>query len=607
MTCLTSKKIAVLPGDGIGIEVTHEAVKIFAALGLPIELEFGDIGWAFWQREGNALPQRTLDLIKRTHATLLGAITSMPKREAQTALSAHLQAQQYEYLSPIIQLRQQLDLYANVRPCFNIKNNLKAFNLVIIRENTEGLYAGFDYHPLPQTLHNLLHAHPKWRAYDATNISATLRLQSQAGLLRLYRFAFAYADTHGFKRVTLADKPNVLRQSSAFAREFFEQVAQDYPHIQAEILNVDAVALWLVRRPEAFGVVVAENMFGDILSDVGAGVMGGLGFAPSANVGEKYTYFEPVHGSAPRVSAGQANPSAMFLTCAMLLRHLGYQSEACDIEQAVSEVVNTGKYVTYDVGGRATTADMASAIIDTTLKRQAAKIMSTFSKPVPEKNDLHTLAQFEAAEVADALDSLNIESVLLGIQPLLPGMKMVGPVFTVQYKPYHQKPEHFQNAGDYIDNVPKGAVILIDNDGRDDCSTWGDILTQVAIQQAIAGTVIHGACRDAHKIRQLNYPLFSKATITRSGKNRVYKAYEQIELRIGAVLIKPDDVIFADDNGVLVIPREHLPTVLQRAANIRQTEKRIIKAVQSGMGLAAARQLHRYDQPWLNHADKKIC
>jgi len=150
-------------------------------------------------------------------------------------------------------------------------------------------------------------------------------------------------------------------------------------------------------------------------------------------------------------------------------------------------------------------------------------------------------------------------------------------------------------------------VILIDNDGRDDCSTWGDILTQVAIQQAIAGTVIHGACRDAHKIRQLNYPLFSKATITRSGKNRVYKAYEQIELRIGAVLIKPDDVIFADDNGVLVIPREHLPTVLQRAANIRQTEKRIIKAVQSGMGLAAARQLHRYDQPWLNHADKKIC
>lgn len=272
-------KIAVLPGDGIGVEVTHEATKIFSALDLPIELCFGDIGWEFWKSEGNPVPQRTWDLIARCDVTLLGAITSMPKREAQTALPKALQDQNIDYVSPIIQLRQHLDLYANLRPCFNIKGSARDFNFTVIRENTEGLYAGFDYHPIPNELHPLLERHAKWSKQNFSEVSASLRLQSKKGLLRLFNFAFKHANDNDFKRVTLADKPNVLRQSSAFARECFESVSSQYPHIQADILNVDAVSLWMVRRPEEFGVIVAENMFGDILSDLGAGVMGGLGFA----------------------------------------------------------------------------------------------------------------------------------------------------------------------------------------------------------------------------------------------------------------------------------------------------------------------------------------
>lgn len=367
MNSTVPKNIAVLPGDGIGVEVTHEAVKIFSALGIPVNLCFGDIGWEFWKREGNPIPQRTWELIEHCDVTLLGAITSMPIREAQLALPAELQTQQIEYVSPVIQLRQRLDLYANLRPCFNIKGCSRDFNFSIIRENTEGLYAGFDYHPIPNELYPLLEKHPKWQEHDVNEMSVSLRLQSKKGLLRLFNFAFQYADANHFKRLTLADKPNVLRQSSAFARECFESVAEQYPRIRSDILNVDAVALWLVRRPEEFGVIVAENMFGDILSDLGAGVMGGLGFAPSTNIGEKGAYFEPVHGSAPRVGVGRANPSAMFLTCAMLLHHLGYPEKAKRIQQAVKHVVKIGKYVTYDLGGNSTTAAMAAAIIDASL------------------------------------------------------------------------------------------------------------------------------------------------------------------------------------------------------------------------------------------------
>lgn len=357
-------KIAVLPGDGIGVDVTEAAIPIFKALNIPVELSFGDIGWDFWIKEGTPIPERTWQLVKQSDVTLLGATTSKPQREARAELASKHQQIKPHYVSPIILLRQQLDLFANVRPCFNINGEGNNFNFCVIRENTEGLYSGFDYHPLPPQLQSLLEENPRWKHIAKDEASCSLRLQTKGGLIRLFQFAFQYAESNNMTRVTLADKPNVLRQSGAFTREFFEMIASQYPHIKADILNVDAVALWMIRRPDEFGVIVAENMFGDILSDVGAGVMGGLGFAPSANIGQKGSYFEPVHGSAPRIKSNRANPSAMFLTIGLLLQHFGFAEQAEKIKRAVIAIVKERHIVTYDIGGSSTTLDMAKAIIE---------------------------------------------------------------------------------------------------------------------------------------------------------------------------------------------------------------------------------------------------
>lgn len=357
-------KIAVLPGDGIGVDVTYAALPVFDALSLPVDLKFGDIGWSCWINEGTPVPQKTWDLIHASEVTLLGAITSKPLREAQQELAPSLQSQSVEYISPVIQLRQQLNLYANIRPCAAIQGKKNNFNFCIIRENTEGLYAGFDYYPVPPALKEIVNSRSPWSSMEAHDYAVSLRIQSKTGLLRLFEFAFSYAEKENLKRVTFADKPNVLRKSGEFARKLFESVAEKYPKIEAEILNVDAVALWMVKRPGIFGVIVAENMFGDILSDLGAGIAGGLGFAASANVGEKGCYFEPVHGSAPKVKRNSGNPAAMFLTISLLLKHYNYKNEAEMIRRAVSAVVKANKYVTYDLGGNASTQDMAKAIID---------------------------------------------------------------------------------------------------------------------------------------------------------------------------------------------------------------------------------------------------
>ncbi len=357
-------RLAILPGDGIGQEVTYSSIPIFEALNIPAELVLGDIGWEYWKKEGNSIPARTWKLIKSADATLLGATTSKPEREALKELPVSLQSTPPMYVSPIVQLRQQLDLYANIRPCFNIKSEGEDFNFSVIRENTEGLYAGLDFYPLSDDLNSIITKSSRWGPLSNTDASCTFRLQTRAGLTTLFEFAFSYADKEKFDRVAFADKPNVLRKSSAFARNIFETVAEKYPNIKADIHNVDAVALWMVRRPQEFGVIVAENMFGDILSDLGAGVMGGLGFAASANVGIKGAYFEPVHGSAPRVKPNLANPGAMFLTIGLLLEHFGYHSESNRIKRAVRDVVKEGLHVTYDLGGSASTQTMAKAIID---------------------------------------------------------------------------------------------------------------------------------------------------------------------------------------------------------------------------------------------------
>jgi hypothetical protein len=235
--------------------------------------------------------------------------------------------------------------------------------MVVLRENTEGLYVGLDRRGVPEALRTLLN-NPNLEKSGPDDATYSVRLLTRWGLTRLFDYAFFYARANGFDRVTLADKANVLRESGQFSADLFHAAAATYPEITIGIENVDAVALRMVTRPETYGVIVAENMFGDILSDLAGGVMGGLGLAPSANIGTGTPYFEPVHGSAPALAGkGRANPSAMFLTIALMLEHLGFVAAARSIREAVRATIVRGRTVTYDLGGDASTGAMAEAIL----------------------------------------------------------------------------------------------------------------------------------------------------------------------------------------------------------------------------------------------------
>jgi regulator of RNase E activity RraA len=219
------------------------------------------------------------------------------------------------------------------------------------------------------------------------------------------------------------------------------------------------------------------------------------------------------------------------------------------------------------------------------------------------RTSLHReLYEYDTSAVSDALDSLGIEGCLLGIRPLSNGRKMLGPAYTVRYLPYDAMGidgSLYKNAGNYIDEVPRDAVIIIDNGGRLDCTTWGDILTRVSISRGIAGTVVYGAVRDFDFIYRSEYPVYSSSVYMRSGKNRVYKSEQQCLLKIGNVTISPGDIIFGDENGAVVIPKDNFADVMVRVKNIYSTEKSIINAIEDGMSLQEARKIFRYDQPWL--------
>ncbi|MBL0386367.1 isocitrate/isopropylmalate dehydrogenase family protein [Tumebacillus sp. ITR2] len=365
-------RLAVLPGDGIGIEVTETTLPVFEKLGVPVDVQFGDIGWEFWKKEGNPVPERTWELIESSDATMIAAITSKPHAQAMAELSQELRETGVSYLSPVIQLRQRLGLFANVRPVFSIPGNPRQIadnmNFTVIRENTEGLYAGFDFSPIPDELFEFIQrkkgARSSWQMESPMDGAVALRLMTRDGVKRLLHFAFQCARDQGYPRVTWVDKPNVMRESGQFCLDILEEVAAEYPGIPWEVQNVDATAMWMVRDPGHFGVIVSENQFGDILSDLGAGLMGGLGLAPSANLGAEKAYFEPVHGSAPKhAGKGIVNPSAMFLTTSLTLKHHGYTDQADAIQRAVASVIEEGKVLTYDLGGNATTREMADAIL----------------------------------------------------------------------------------------------------------------------------------------------------------------------------------------------------------------------------------------------------
>ena len=342
-------KIAWLPGDGVGVDVMEAARIVLDKIALDAEYIHGDIGWEFWCKEGNPLPNRTVDLLKNTDGALFGAITSKPKEEAEAELVPDLQGKGLIYSSPIVRLRQEFNLRTNMRPCkaypgnpLNYKDNI---DIVVFRENTEDLYSGVEFFPLPDELRQSLIRHnPKMQKFDkhpGDEIAISLRINTRTGCRNIITDAFEYAKKTGRKSVTVVEKPNVIRETSGLMIRTAREVAKNYPGIELWETNIDAMCMWLIKNPLDYSVLVTSNMFGDIISDLCAQLVGGLGFASSGNIGDNYAVFEPTHGSAPKY-AGQykVNPMAMMLTIMMMLEWLGETDKAVALEKAIAEAVS---------------------------------------------------------------------------------------------------------------------------------------------------------------------------------------------------------------------------------------------------------------------------
>jgi 3-isopropylmalate dehydrogenase len=386
--------VVSLPGDGIGQLVLPEAIRVLDAVGFDAEYVHGDIGWEFWINEGNALPERTVEQLAEHKLGLFGAITSKPKVEALKELSPALREKGYVYYSPIVGLRQRFNLDVCIRPCRSFKGNPLNFvrrtgdggyeepevDAVIFRQNTEGLYCGIEWTDPPLEIREALATHTKWAPFaevSSEDLAMSVRLFTRQACQRILKAAFAYAEKHGYDSVTVCEKPNVLRETSGMMEEIAKQIQKAYPAIRLRSTNIDAQMMWLTKNPEDYGVLVAGNLFGDIVSDAFAGLVGGLGFACSGNIGDEVAVFEPTHGSAPKYAELDppiVNPIAMILSAAMLLEHVGEDDKNRRVREAVAAVVAEGRYRAYDMlrlsggpgvidRGAATTTQITDAII----------------------------------------------------------------------------------------------------------------------------------------------------------------------------------------------------------------------------------------------------
>jgi isocitrate/isopropylmalate dehydrogenase len=364
-------KIAWLPGDGIGIEVLEAAKIVLDKLQFNAEYIQGDIGWQFWCKEGDAFPQRTIDLLNSVDAAMFGAITSKPVKAAEAELVPELKGKGLIYRSPIVRMRQLFDLYNCLRPCkaypgnpLNFKENI---DLVMFRENTEDLYAGVEFNPVPaelvQTLLKLSKPFATFKDIPLDQYAISTKINTRKGSERIVREAFEFARKFKRKKVTVIHKANVVRATDGLFLETAKEVAKNYPEIKMDDANIDAMCMWLLKNPFNYDVLVAPNLYGDIISDLCAQMVGGLGFGCSGNIGEKLAVFEPTHGSAPKY-AGQykVNPIATILAVKMMLDWLGEIDMAKRLEAATAEVIKAGKVRTYDMGGNDKTLDMAVAI-----------------------------------------------------------------------------------------------------------------------------------------------------------------------------------------------------------------------------------------------------
>jgi isocitrate dehydrogenase (NAD+) len=390
---MAKRTIVSMPGDGIGNTVLPEALRVLDAVGFEAEYVPADIGWQFWITEGNALPQRTIDLLAEHKLGLFGAITSKPKDKAAAEISPALRDKGYVYYSPIVGLRQHFDLDFCIRPCRSFKGNPLNFirrkdggfeepqvDVVIFRQNTEGLYCGVEWTNPPANVRKALETHTKMAKFknvSSEDLAVSTRIFSRPACHRICRGAFEYARKFGYKSVTVCEKPNVIRETSGMMRAEAKAVAKDFPGIELWETNIDAQMMWLTKNPEDYGVIISGNMFGDIVSDGFAGLVGGLGFACSANIGRDVAVFEPTHGSAPKyetLKPSIVNPIAMFLSACMMLDHIGETDKANRIRDAIGAVIAEGKVRTYDMmrltgrqevlnEGAASTTQMTDAVI----------------------------------------------------------------------------------------------------------------------------------------------------------------------------------------------------------------------------------------------------
>jgi len=395
---MAKRTIVKLPGDGVGRPVLDAAIRVIEAAGFEADYVEGDIGWEFWEKEGNPLPQRTIDLIEKHKIALFGAITSKPKDEAAEELAPELQNKGLVYSSPIVGLRQHFGLDICQRPCHTYKGNPLNFirrggdgnieepmvDAVIFRQNTEGLYGGMEWSNPEDQVYNALMTHPKFKKnFGETpreEISVSTRIFTKKATERILRAAFEYAKEFGYESVTVCEKPNVIRETSGMMYKMAQEIQKkDYPDIWVKNTNIDAQMMWMTKNPEDYGVIVAGNMFGDIVSDGFAGLIGGLGFACSAqfNPDSGIGVFEPTHGSAPKYANYETsivNPVAMVESACMMLDFIKEYDIAKKVRNAVAKVIEEGDVRTYDMmkmrgkpdvikNGAASTEEMADAII----------------------------------------------------------------------------------------------------------------------------------------------------------------------------------------------------------------------------------------------------
>ena len=321
-------KIAIVPGDGIGPEVMEATISVLNELDIDFDYTYCEAGDACLEKTGSALPQETIDIVRNSDACLFGAA-------GETAADV------------IVKLRQEMKMFANLRPVKSYPNTnslSENIDFIIVRENTEGLYIA-----------------DKEELTDEGAIAK--RIITREAEERIIDYAFQYAKDNGKSKVTGVHKANVLKKSDGLFKEIFYEVGEKYPDIEKEDFYVDATAMYLITQPESFEVIVTTNLFGDILSDEGAGLVGGLGLIPSANIGNEGALFEPVHGSAPDIAGkGIANPIAMMLSAVMMLRYLGESNEADRLNHAIIKLLKEKKVLTGDLGGNAKTSEVSDEI-----------------------------------------------------------------------------------------------------------------------------------------------------------------------------------------------------------------------------------------------------